>query len=79
MLEPVGLVVDGVDVEAERLGEVELEQPVVADHLDRDALARVGQPRAAVGLVLEQVERRELLHHRRGRRGRDALVARDAR
>ena len=39
VLEPVGLVVDVVDVHAERLGEVELEQPVVADHLERDPLA----------------------------------------
>ena len=38
--------------EAERLGEVQLEQPVVADHLERDALAGVGQLDAAVGLVL---------------------------
>ena len=42
VLEPVGLVVDVVDVEAERLRQVELEQPVVADHLERDPLARVG-------------------------------------
>ena len=40
VLEPVGLVVDVVDVDAERLREVELEQPVVADHLDGDPLAR---------------------------------------
>ena len=39
VLEPVGLVVHVVDVDAERLREVELEQPVVADHLERDALA----------------------------------------
>ena len=53
MFEPVRLVVDGVDIQAERLGEVELEQPVMADHLDGDALAGVAQPRAVVGLVLE--------------------------
>ena len=40
VLEPVGLVVDVVDVQAERLREVQLEQAVVADHLERDALAR---------------------------------------
>ena len=39
VLEPVGLVVDIVDVHAERLREVQLEQAVVADHLERDALA----------------------------------------
>ena len=49
MLEPLGLVVDVVDVQAERASEVELEQPVVADDLDRDLLARRSQPHAAVG------------------------------
>ena len=49
----------------------------MADHLERDALARVGQPRAAVRLVLEQLERRELLHHRRRGRGRHRLVLRE--
>ncbi len=38
VLEPVGLVVDVVDVQPERLREVQLEQPVVTDHLERDAL-----------------------------------------
>jgi hypothetical protein len=65
VLEPVGLIVHVVDVEAERLGEVELEQSVVADHLDGDALAGAREPCAAVRLVLEQAERSELLHHRR--------------
>jgi hypothetical protein len=64
VFEAVGLVVDGVDGQAERLRKVELEQPVMADHLDGDALAGVAQPCAAIGLVLEQAERRELFHHR---------------
>jgi len=69
VLEPVGLVVHVVDVEPEGLGEVELDQAVVADHLERDLLARRRQPGAAVGLVLDQPERSELLdHRRRGRR-----------
>ena len=34
VLEPVGLVVHLVHLQAERLREVELEQPVMADHLD---------------------------------------------
>jgi hypothetical protein len=53
VLEPVCLVVDVVDVHAERLGEVELEQPVVADHLDRHPLTRLRQARTAVGLMIE--------------------------
>src|SRR5581483_3645533 len=79
VLEPVGLGVDRVDVQAQRLRQVELEQAVVADHLHGDALARLRQPRAAVRHVLEQAERRELLHHRRRRRRRDPLVAGDGR
>src|SRR5207244_3952745 len=42
-------------------------------------LARVGEPRTAVRLVLQQVERGELLHHRGRRRRGHALVARDGR
>src|SRR5471030_3193259 len=57
VLQPVGLVVNRVDVEAKCLGEIELEQPVMADHLERDARTRVGQLRAAVALVVEQLER----------------------
>src|SRR5689334_14463026 len=65
MFEPVGLVVDVVDVDTERLGEIELEEPVVADHLERDALAGGRQRAAAVRRVLGEAERGELLHHRR--------------
>lgn len=79
VLEPVGLGVDVVDRETERVGEVELEQPVVPDHLERDALARLGQAGPPVGLVLEQVEDGELLDHRRGRGRGDPLAAGEGR
>ena len=39
MLEPVGFGVHLVQAEAERLGQILLEQAVVADHLERDPLA----------------------------------------
>ena len=39
MLEPVGFRVHLVEAEAERLREVLLEQPMVADHLEGDPLA----------------------------------------
>ena len=58
-----------VEAEPERLSEVELEQPVVPDHLERDPLARRRERHAAVGRVLGELERGELLHHR-ARRGR---------
>jgi len=75
VLESVCLGVDVVDVEPEGVCQVELEQAVMADHLECDPLARLSQARALVGLVLEQVEYGELLDHRRGRRRRDTLVA----
>ncbi len=75
MLEPVGLVVHVVDADSERLGEVELEQPVVPDHLERHLLAGVRERDAAVGRVLGEPERRELLHHRARRRRGDLLAA----
>ena len=56
MLEHLGLVVDAIPRHAERLGEVELEQAVVAQHLERDALAVGGQRDALVGLVVDQAE-----------------------
>ena len=40
MLEHLGLVVHAVPRHAERLGQVELQQPVVAQHLERHPLAR---------------------------------------
>src|SRR5918995_458122 len=64
VLETVGLVVDVVDAHAQRLRQVQLQQPVVADDLDRDAFAGGRQRDAAAALVLEQLERGELLHHR---------------
>src|SRR3954471_12902090 len=59
VLEPVGLVMDIVDGQTERLGEVELEQSVVTDHLDRDPLARGREADALVGRVVDELERRE--------------------
>ena len=74
VLEPVGLVVHVVDADPERLREVQLEQPVVPDHLERHLLAGVRERDAPVGSVLGQPERGELLHHR-ARRGRGDLLA----
>ena len=39
MLERLGLLVHAIPRHAEMLGQVELEQPVVAQHLERDPLA----------------------------------------
>src|SRR5204863_306164 len=78
-LERVGLVVDVVDVHAERLGKVGLEQAVVPDDLERDPLARGREGDAAVGLVVGELERGELLHHRARGRRRDAERPRERR
>ena len=77
VLEPVGLVVHLVDVDAERLGEVQLEQAVVADHLERDPLALRRQGHPAVRRVLDERERGELLHHRARGGRRDVHLARE--
>ena len=74
VLEPVGLIVDVLDVEPKGLGQVELEQPVVANHLDRDPLARSGETNALVGRVFDEVERRQLLDHLARRPRCDALL-----
>ena len=71
VLEHLGLVVDAVPRHVQVLGQVELEQPVVAQDLQRDALALGGQLDAAVGQVLDEAEPVELLDHARRRRGRD--------
>jgi len=55
----------------QRLRQVLLEQPVMADDLDRRLLAGAGQDDAVVALVPDQPERGELLQHRRSRRRRD--------
>ena len=69
MLEHLGLVVHAVPRHAQALGQVQLEQPVVAEHLEREALALGGQLDAAVGLVADQAERAQLLDHAGRRRG----------
>ena len=63
VFEPVGLRMDGLDRDPERLGQIELEQAVMADDLERDPLPGGSQIDAAVGDVLGEPERRELLDH----------------
>ena len=68
VLEPLGLGMHLVPREPERLHQVELEQAVVADDLERRLRARVGQRDAVVRLVAHESHAREALDHR-GRRG----------
>ena len=67
VLEHLGLGVDAVPGHLQRLGEEQLDQPVVADHLERDPAPVGGQAHAAVGVVLDQAELAEALEHRRDR------------
>ena len=69
VLERLGLLVHAVPRHPEVLGEVELEQPVVAQHLERDALAGGGERDPAVGRVGDEPLLGELLDHAARRRG----------
>ena len=77
VLEDLCLLVDPVPGHAEDLREEELDQPVVADHLERDALPLGGQAGAVVGRVLDDALVGEAPEHARGRRGRHAKPLRD--
>ena len=72
VLEHLGLGVHAIPGHPELLGQEQLEQPVVAQHLKRDPATLVGEPHAVVGLVLDQPHLGELAHHRRDRARRDA-------
>ena len=73
VLEPFRFAVHFLYVDTERLRKIELEQAVVPDDLQRNLLAGVRECNPAIGLVNCELEGRELLHHRAGRRRRDAL------
>ena len=81
VLEDLGLVVDLVPRHPHHLGQIRLEEAVMADHLESDIPA-LGEGRAPVGDVLHQPHRGELLQHVRRRGGRHpqavAIVVVDA-
>ena len=77
MLEDLGLVVHLVPAHSQALDQVELEQAVVADHLEGDAPARCGEPDAAVRLVLGEPERDQLADHPGNGAGLDAEPLRE--
>ncbi len=67
VLQEVGLVVHLVDVDAQRLRQVELEQAVVACDLEGHLLSLRGQGDAPIRSVGRESENRQLLDHGRGR------------
>ena len=79
VLEHLGLVVHAIPRHPEVAAEVELEQPVVAQHLERQPPPLARQLHALVGLVRDQLELAELAHHARRGRGRHARGARRSR
>ena len=68
MLEPLGLGVHLVPAHAQALDQEQLEQAMVANHLERDGPSALGQTRTAIQLMLDQPERGQLAQHRRHRR-----------
>ena len=64
VLEPVGLGVHLVERHAEAVRQEQLEQPVMPQHLERDAPARLGQRHAAVRHAHDEPVGGELLRHR---------------
>ena len=70
VLEHLGLGVHAVPWHPEGLDEEQLEQAVMAHHLERDPAAVLGQRDPAVRTVLDQAELAEPLDHPRRRRGR---------
>ena len=77
VLEHLGLRVHAVPGHSQDLGQEELDQPVVADHLEGDPLALRRQARAVIRLVLDHPLVRQALEHRGRRRRRDAETLRD--
>jgi len=70
VLQDLRLGVDAVARHPQRLGEERLDQPVMADHLERDLLPGGRQAHSLVRDVFGEADLGELLQHRRrGRRG----------
>jgi hypothetical protein len=71
VLEHLGFGVHLVPGHAEALDEEQLDQPVMADHFERDTPAALGETDAVVALVLDEAELRHLPQHPGDRRGPD--------
>ena len=84
VLEHLGLGMHAIPGHPELLGEEQLEQAVMAQHLQRHSPALVGQPHTVIGLMLDDPDLGQLAHHARHRRGRhpeprSEIVRRDRR
>ena len=72
VLEDLGLLVDPIPRHPELLREKQLQQPVMAQNLERHAPALRRETDAAIALVLHESQFGELADHRRDRSRRDA-------
>ena len=70
MLEHLGLGMHAIPGHPELLREEQLEQAVMAQHLQRDTAALVGQSHTVIGLMLDDPDLGQLAHHPRHRRRR---------
>jgi hypothetical protein len=65
VLEDFGLVVDTVPGHPQLLGEEELQQAVVPQHLECNSPASIGEAHAAIRLMLDESNLGQLAHHAR--------------
>ena len=72
VLEHLGLGVNPIPGHPQRIGQKALDQPVMADHLQRQAPAIGGEAHAPVGDMGREAQLVELLEHRRDGARRDA-------
>ena len=72
VLEHLGLLVDAIPRHAEALDQVQLEQPVMADDLERHAQAGVGEQHPVIAAMRDQAQLAQALDHPRCRRRGDA-------
>ena len=79
MLQSLRLAVHLIPAVTQRLVQVQLQEPVVADHLEGHPLARRGQGDAAIGGMVHEPQRRQLLHHLGDRPRRDPQPLRQRR
>ena len=67
VLEHLGLLVDAIPRHAQALDQIQLEQPVMADDLERDAQAGVGEQDSVIAAMGDQAQLAQALDHARRR------------
>ena len=63
MFQSLGFLVHTIQADAQVPGQVQFDQPVVADDLQRNLLASGGELHAVVGRVVHQLQPRQFLDH----------------